>query len=208
MTTENEARDYHGRWTAGGGGVPGETRNVAFHGTTKSFEKFLPGNPGEFMLDRALGPHFAADPEIANSFTLERVNGRDIGAKEGGRIIPVVLPSDDKFITADQPRYDWAKDKDIPPEKEWSVRTTDQNVIEKMVAMEGFKKDPALLERYLEQARAIPADKAPGIAADLVAGKKVNLEGMDQDLNRFVINYGGRPYNDADRARFIDLAMQ
>ena len=208
MTTENEARDYHGRWTAGGGGVPGETRNVAFHGTTKSFEKFLPGNPGEFMLDRALGPHFAADPEIANSFTLERVNGRDIGAKEGGRIIPVVLPSDDKFITADQPRYDWAKDKDIPPEKEWSVRTTDQNVIEKMVAMEGFKKDPALLERYLEQARAIPADKAPGIAADLVAGKKVNLEGRDQDLNRFVNNYGGRPYNDADRARIIDLAKQ
>jgi hypothetical protein len=210
MTTDNEARDYHGRWTAGadGGGVPGETRNVAFHGTTQAFEKFKPGDPAEFMLDRALGPHFAKDPEIANSFTLDRINGRDVGAKEGGRIIPVVLSPDEKFITADQPRYDWAKDKEVAPDKEWSVRATDQNVIEKMVATEGFKKDPAILERYLEQARAIPADKAPGIARDLVEGKKVNLDGMDQDLNRFVNNYGGRPYNDADRAEVIKLAKQ
>src|ERR1019366_4073262 len=103
MTTENEARDYHGRWTAGGGGIPGETRNVAFHGTTKAFEKFAPGDPTEFMLDRALGPHFAKDPEIANNFVIERVNGRDVGPKEGGRIIPVVLSPDEKFLPANQP---------------------------------------------------------------------------------------------------------
>ncbi len=219
MTTENEARDYHGRWTAGGGGgVPGETRNVAFHGTTKSFEKFSRGNPTEFMLDRALGPHFAKDPEIANSFVIERVNGRDVGPKEGGRIIPVVLPSDEHFLQTEQPRFDWAKDNpnlDKTPGsatgerlKEYEARPSDQSVIEQMVGEEGFKKDPAILERYLEQARNIPADEAPKIAAALTSGKTAFVDGKDRDLHSFVQNVGARPYNDADRARLVELARQ
>lgn len=205
MTTENEARDYHGRWTAGGGGIPGETRNVAFHGTTKAFEKFAPGDKTEFMLDRALGPHFAKDPEIANSFVIERVNGRDVGPKEGGRIIPVVLPSDEHFLQTSQPKFDWAEKN--PALKEWEGRPSDQSVIEQMVAKEGFMKDPAILERYLQQARALPADKAAEVARDLVAGKKADIDG-GSDMDRFVRNYGGRPYNDADRARIAELAKQ
>lgn len=188
-----EARDSAGKWT------------IAYHGATKDFQKFNPGDSHEFMLDRALGPHFAKDPEIANSFTIERVNGRDIAPKEGGRIIPVRLPPDDKFLVADQPRYDWAKDK--PDVKEWQARETDQNAIEKMVAAEAYKKDPSMLERYLQQARALSADKATEVAHDLVAGNKADIDG-GSDLNRFLNNYGGRPYNDADRARMVDLARQ
>lgn len=205
MTTDNEARDYHGRWTAGAGGVPGETRNVAFHGTTKTFDKFHAGDPTEFMLDRALGPHFAKDPEIANSFVIDRINGRDVGPKEGGRIIPVVLPSDEHFIQPDQPRFDWAKDN--PSLKDYEARPSDQNVIEHMIAREGYQKDPALLERYLEQARAMPADKAVEVARDLVAGKTADIDG-GSTLDRFLNNYGGRPYNDADRARIVELGKQ
>ena len=209
MTTDNEARDYHGRWTAGGGGVPGEKRNIAFHGTVHAFTKFNSGDPTEFMIDRALGPHFARDPEIANSFVINRVNGSDVDAKEGGRIIPVVLPPDEKFIQPDQPKFDWAKDN--PNLKEWEARPSDQNVIEKMVAKEGYMKDPALLARYIEQSRAMPADKATQIARDLVAGKAAYTEtsnGKPMDLGRFLENFGGRPYNDADRQRLVELGKQ
>ncbi len=195
----NEARDSHGKWTGDG------EETVAYHGTTKDFTEFKAGDPQEYMIDRALGPHFAKDPEIANSFVIERVNGRDIGPKEGGRIIPVTLPSEDKFLVADQPKYDWAKD--MPDVKEWQARTTDQSAIEKMVAKEGFKQDPAMLQRYLEQARAMTPDKAAMAASDLVAGKQADVnESSKMDLDRFVNNFGGKPYNDADRARMVDLA--
>ncbi len=208
MNNDSEARDYHGRWTSGGIGAPApatDKRNIAYHGTTKDFTQFNKGDPAEFMLDRALGPHFAKDPEIANSFVLERVNGRDVGPKEGGRIMPVTLPSDDKFLVPDQPRFDWAKDN--PALKEWEARPSDQGVIEQMIAKEGYMKDPAMLERYLQQARALPADKAAEVARDLVAGKKADIDG-GSDMDRFVRNYGGRPYNDADRAKMVELAKQ
>ncbi len=208
----NEARDPAGKWMAGLG-------NVAFHGTTHDFAKFKPGDPTEFMLDRALGPHFAKDPEIANSFTVERINGRDVGAKEGGRIIPVVLPPDERFIEADQPLYDRARLPDgsrDPAIPEWNARKTDQNAIEAMVAKEGFTKDPSLLERYLEQSRKLPAEQASQLARGLIAGKTASLagadhigkEGEDQTLDRFLNNYGGRPYNDADRAALVNMAKQ
>ena len=70
-----------------------------FHGTTRDIEGGkLRYDPNEYMPDRALGVHWAADPEVSNSFVMERYNGQQHGPKEGGRIIPGELDPNAKFL--------------------------------------------------------------------------------------------------------------
>ena len=179
-----------------------------YHGTVKDFGDFQ-NNPGDYMLDRGLGTHFAKDPEVSNSFVMDRVNGRDVGPKEGGRVIQAYLPDEKDMLTVDQPPYEWAKGRtDIPPGR---GVLSDQTAIERMIAMEAYRKDPSILARYLTQARRVPEAQAGQMAADLAAGKsiKMPLEGDELfDMPRFIDNYGGKPYNDADRKRITQLARK
>lgn len=42
--------------------------NWMYHGTTGNIENRLRANRGEYMIDRAIGAHFAADPAVSNKF--------------------------------------------------------------------------------------------------------------------------------------------
>lgn len=161
----------------------------AYHGTQRPFETFLEGGTdGDYMLDRALGTHFARDPEIANAFVMDRVNGEDVGAREGGRIYRGHIPDDSELLRVPQPRY------------ESGAVASDQRAIEIATMREAYRADPNMLARYLQEARAVPADQAQQMAHRMV--------GDDAELDSFLNNYGGKPYNDADRQRAVRLARQ
>jgi hypothetical protein len=167
------------------------TEQRAYHGTkTPGFDKFK--KPDEdYMIDRMLGTHVAKDPEIANTFTgkSEFSFGRKVEGAAGG-VYPVTIPHDAKFLNADPVKGAF-----------------DQTKIERMVMKTAFEKDPELLARYLEDARAVPKEDAVKLANDMVAGKKVTLptDGPDYDLDRFISNFGGKPYRVADRAKAVEI---
>jgi hypothetical protein len=184
-----------------GGGTRG------YHGTLKDFGAFkAPEMKDAYMLDRGLGVHFAKDPEISNSFVMERVNGRELGAKEGGRIIPATIPDESSMLTVEQPVFDWAKE--LPDRKPGHGIPSDQYAIEKLTAETAYRKDPSMLARYLVEARRIPEAEAGPLAEAMAKGETVSLNDGIYDLKRFVDNFGGKPYNDADRQAMSDIARQ
>jgi hypothetical protein len=88
---------------------------------------------------------------------------------------------------------------------------------------EAYQADPDMLARYLVEARAIPQATAGQLARDVIANK-LSPEGMKAldmrpelfslgppdpsvtQLERFLRNFGGRPYNEADRRKAVELA--
>ena len=160
-----------------------------YHGTNAEIQGPLASKPEEFMLDRSLGIHVSKDPAIANTFA----------SKEGGHVIPLDI-NEQKFLPVEQPKYPVS-----------GATKTDQVAIEQMVMKEAYKSDPEMLERYLTEARKIPPEEAKTAAADLAAGKTVKLstEGdKEYTLDSFLNNYGGRPYNAADRGKAVQIARE
>lgn len=184
----------------------------AYHGTPAVFDKFkVPDS--DYMLDRTLGVHLAKDPEVANFMASKGVKkdawSGAVTMEGAPNVIRAHIPSDLRLLTVDQQPFDWAKD--LPDRKPWQAIPSDQSVIEKLVSKEAFQKDPSMLSRYLQQARHVPAADADRIATDLTSGKTATIpnEGdTPYDLDRFVSNYGGKPYNEADRAAMSKLARQ
>ncbi|CAB4167311.1 ParB/Sulfiredoxin [uncultured Caudovirales phage] len=199
----------------------------AFHGTRHDFPAFV-NNPGKFVrgekdgpfvLDQALGTHFAKDPNVSNTFA------DDI---EGGRIIPAKIPDEKTFLEARQDLLPYITDRSTP--RNPSNVYSDQSAIQKMIAAEGYKLRPDLLARYLVQARKLPEDVAASISKRLAKGKSVALKEFDisigppketsekspwktnkekkVNLERFLDNYGGNPYNSKDRADLVDTARK
>lgn len=167
-----------------------------YHGTTADFIGFKVDD-SEYMIDRALGVHFAADPEVCNSFIENRINGRLDGMKPGGRIIRVLLPDASRFLQVPQRKY------------ESGATESDQRAIEIMAVAVAYKRDPSLLQRYLVQARHIDPHEAPALAVGLADGKTVTIpHDKAYDLQSFLSNYGGKPFNDADRIQVVRLARQ
>jgi len=122
------------------------------------------------------------------------------------QMIPVMIPHESKFLQATQPRYPGRVD--TPESPTWRNVLSDQTTIEQMAAEKAYPQNPEILERYLMQARNLPAQEAIPAARSLVRGDTVRSEGLDMDLARFVKNYGGKPYNDADRQAVVDLARE
>jgi len=203
----------------------------AFHGTSYDFPAFV-NNPGKvargekdgpFVLDQALGTHFAKDPNVSNTFTMNRAGE----VLEDGRIIPARIPDERTFLEAKQDLLPYM-DRSTP--RGPSTVYSDQDTIQKMIAAEGYKLRPDLLARYLVEARKLPEDVADSIAKRLAKGKSVALKEFDisigppketsekspwktnkekkVNLERFLDNYGGNPYNSKDRADLVDTARK
>jgi len=184
---------------------PQDLVNEAFHGTPKTgFNRFqVPDAANEYMPDRALGVHVTKDPVIANHFAEGTGSKRD--TVENGAVYPVKIPDDSHFLEVDQPLLPYIKDRSTP--KTANNVHSDQNQIEQLIYKTAFQKDPEMLARYLTEARAVPKEAATKLANDMVAGKSVTLpvDGPNYDLDRFVRNFNGKPYNAADRAKAVDL---
>ena len=197
--------------------APAQDRGpTAYHATLAAFDKFSdPNESNQFeMMDRRLGTHFAADPEVSNSFVVKKDQGTwrtppaDF-SPEGARIMRVSLPPKSQFIRVDQPQYDWAKQQGRPRTPGNIV--SDQDAIDKMIARVAFQKDPELLARNISSSRNIPPDKSRQIAQGMVAGKKMNVhegEGREMDLDDYIRNFGGHVHNPADQKRMVNLARQ
>jgi len=174
----------------------------AYHATKENFSAFRHTPDTYTTVDRSLGPHFAKDPALSNSFVMKYLNGPTNEAVEGGRVIPAVIPHESKFLDVPQPRYQWAT-ADTPA---WKAAQTDQRAIEIAASKLAYQRDPALLGRYLAESRRLPPDEAARLGAEMSQGKTVRIQDRDYDLDSFLNNFGGQPYNDADRKALVDAA--
>jgi hypothetical protein len=153
------------------------------------------------MMDRRLGTHFAADPEVSNSFT--RSKGADSWAgklasvPDGARVISVNLPG--KFLEAKQEIYPSGN------------LQSDQDAIEKMIGQVAFKKDSELLGRFISRARNTSLESGLQAAKDLIAGKPVSKDLLitSRDLSSvddFIGNFGAHVHDISDQKRAVQLA--
>lgn len=168
----------------------------AYHGTQQDIGRFEATDRD--MIDRMVGPHFAADPTLASKFA-EGIYNRN---PNGGRVYPVDIQNANKFLTVNQPQYDWAKGQPPGPRNV----TTDQTAIERLIGIEGYKARPDLLERYLIEARRFSPQEAAAKSKALVKGETVDIEGKPTTLEGFVNNFGARPYNVNDRVDLVKAA--
>lgn len=186
------------------------------HGEEGTFTTFRDANAGdEYMLDRRLGAHFAKDPATSNTFLYD-MGDTGVFPKKGAHILPVRLPAEHEFLDVDQPLISWtdpnSPDFRPPPEgvEREALRYTDQRAVEELVALEAYRRDPDLLARYLVQARNVNPSDAPRLTQEFLKGSEVALPYDDKPrtLPEFLRNYGGNPYNDADRVRVVELARE
>lgn len=166
----------------------------AYHGTTRpGFDRFESSDIEKgYYTDRALGTHVAEDPKISSEFTKSKP-GADWIEPEGG-VYPLRVSDTAKFLEVPQPIDRWGK----PYHDEWAI--------DRMVYTHVFKKDPKILERYLQEARNVTDPTLAREAAQKLArGDEADWGEGPQTLDKFVANFGGRPYNAADRAAAIEL---
>jgi hypothetical protein len=197
-------------------GVPVRTDlpTRAYHGSTHTFDRFVTPPVDSVNLDRGLGVHLAADPALASSFprraiTEKRGDPSGYSVKQGAapQVYPVAIPPEHKFLQVSQPSY-W---DDAPHGKEWMGIKTDERAVEEMMTAKAYREDPALLERYLREARAMQGNEAQRAAQKMASGEGVIL-GLPHEapnpytLDQFISNYGGRPYNQRDREAVTDIA--
>jgi len=178
-----------------------------FHGTTRTFGGFKNHPMAEsYMIDRSPGSHVAADPALASSFPDRIIKGAEQAGREPGgapQVLPVMIPAENKFLQAVQPERAGRAN-----EPQWSRVATDQNAIERMVARKGYPQNPEILERYLMEARALPAREAIDKTKALMRGDVERFDNVPMNFNEFIGNYGGRPYNVADQQAVVDLARE
>lgn len=174
---EDEPREPDGKWTA------------VYHGTTASFDDALQPSATNYMLNNMLGVHVARDAGITDSFVIERVNGKDICPKPGGRVLKLRL-DESKMLTVPQERYN-----------EWNIQS-DQDAIEKMIEVTGYREKPELFTKFLEQARNAKPEEAKAITEAMMRGEKFR-DPVDSEkaysLEDYARNFGPEPYNDEDR---------
>lgn len=181
----------------------------AYHGTNKTFSAFK-AQPVDWMLDRGLGTHVAKDPALASSFAerwmkpAQTIWQQDT-MKGEPQIYPLMIPHESRFKQLPQPlvRDNWIDD--VP---QWKKVMHDEWAVERAMADAAYRRDPDMLERYLREARQYDPAVAQSSARTMAEGGTARTPEGDYDLPRFLGNYGGRPYNDADRALMTETARK
>jgi len=185
----------------------------AYHGTASkdAFRAFENRPVSEaHMLDRALGTHAAKDPALASSFPENWIGYDEKNLAQSGvigrpRVYPVQIPDETSFLQAVQPKYPNRSSS----EPLWRQVATDQFAIERMIAEKGYPMNPDMLARYLNEARAVEGRDAGRMASEMLKGGRVNLP-VDgpHTFDSFIRNFGGKPYNLADKQELTDLARK
>jgi hypothetical protein len=195
---------------AAGQPVRTDLSTPGYHGTGNVFIGFENQPISKtHMIDTALGTHVGKDPLLASGFADRFINQTprspadyQVRMEKTPNVIPLAIPGEDKFLQAVQPRYE-GREKAKP---EWRHVLTDQRAIEIMAAQKAYQQNPELLERYLMEARMQPAKEAIGNARAMVRGDRVPMEGREYNLEELTRNFGGMPYNAADKQAMVDTA--
>jgi hypothetical protein len=177
--------------------------NPVYHGTQAAPFEHFKSNTDSYNLPDMLGTHVAKDRTISENIATRGTSGTS--EKGQGHVYDLHTLPDEHFLEVDQPHLPYIEDKTIPKTNK-NVAHDDWQV-ERMIMKHAFEKDPSILARYLETARRVPKEDAPRLAQDMAAGKKVDLsvDGEGWDLDRFIRNFGGKPYNKEDRALAVNL---
>jgi hypothetical protein len=167
---------------------------VVYHGTSSEFSEFRGSASGP--LDRMLGPHFAADPEVSNAFTsrgyakdgwreiprsyagdehhglLESTDPSEAGyaIKPGGRTLPVYLDMKNPLVIAEGKGFD-------------------QNAIAREVGRDVFKRRPDLFRRFVESLGIDPkSDRGKDMLSDVDKAVEDYIPNpSDTDLRRDMV---------------------
>lgn len=124
-----------------------------YHGTTKEFDALQP-NRDSYMIDRAIGSHFSADPEIAKKFA----EGLYSKTKQTSSLIKTKSPTRSYIIK-------------LPQHQE-----TDQTAISKFVAQTVFSHPEGkdLFKEWVKHNKYVDDDVAEEIHKKLSTGESVN----------------------------------
>ncbi len=143
--------------------------NWMYHGTTKKFDNFKV-DVNNYMIDRAIGVHFAADVEISNNFASGLYDDEDNGGKNG-RIVRLRAPPRSKVHVIKQNVYGAYKTEGNSTHRFHRNRQTDQNAVGSFVAATVFKRNKDMFVFWITRARGVNPEIGEEIYDLLVAGK-------------------------------------
>lgn len=170
--------------------------NYMYHGSPKTdIKKFEPDRK-DFMTDRAIGTHFAANPDISKKFM--RKQGSSYSevdqAKEGsGKLYKFKAPKRSELETVKQGRH------------------SDQHAIGVHVAHTVFSRPEhkEFFKKWVMHDRHVDEPTAEKIHQRLTAGKSLSRKeygvasNQGQSMRSFINNYGGNIHNDAIRHKLV-----
>jgi hypothetical protein len=155
--------------------------NWMYHGSPADFENFKT-NYSDFIIDRAIGVHFAADDVISKKFMTGLYDWHNKN-KSGGFLYRVRAPSRSKVIRIHQKVYPSG------------TRASDQAVIGPFVANVVFSKYKILFIRWIKRARQIDDAMANEIYELLKAGKSASdpkfgtAKSKDTSIRSYIANF-------------------
>lgn len=134
--------------------------NWIYHGTTKQFDK-PKTDSNQYMIDRAIGTHFATDPEMADRFSKGVYTHRNGPEPENGRVIKTKRPKDSELEVIKQKKF------------RHGSRQSDQAAIGAHIGGVVFSKPEhkELFKQWVMHSRHVDNDTAEAIHAHLMAGK-------------------------------------
>jgi hypothetical protein len=127
-----------------------------YHGTTRDFDK-LRANRDEYMMDRALGSHFASDPGMADKFA----QGLYTSDKSAGTVLKTRTPPRSQLLKVPQKKYPHG------------ARRSDQAAIGAYVSATVFQQpeNRNMFIDWVTNSRRIDSDTAQELYDLLLAGK-------------------------------------
>jgi len=167
-----------------------------YHGSQKTGVSHLIPNRNEYMIDRAIGGHFAADPQISRKFARGLYNRTD---KSVGTVYRTKAPPRSQLM--------------VLPQKinKHGIRGSDQHSIESHVGHTVFS-DPSnkeLFKTYAMNSRMIDEPTAEKLHHHLMNHKSIDSPefGMARQrgtsFHSFVDNYGGLNTNEGMRKEIV-----
>ncbi len=197
-------RDRVAKMLAQGVPVRTDLPTPAYHGSNTGFSRFMRTPVDDVNLDRGLGIHAAKDPALASSFADRAMT--KMSDEVAPQVYPIAIPGEDKFLQVRQPIMpNYTRNTELPM---WQRVAMDERAIERMMAESAFRQDQDVFARYLVEARAMKPRTAERAASEMVKGGTVPMEGANYNLDRFIKNFGGRPYNYQDRKAVTELSRQ
>lgn len=155
-----------------------------YHGSPAHDLTHLKANRSEYMLDRAVGAHFAADPTVSTNFATwkqGRVGGQGYaGDHQDGALYRTRAPKRSELFVVKQRKYSHGG------------RESDQNAIGAFISSTVFEHEPELFKQWAMRARNIDEPTAHLLWDTLKAGRKplgAHFGGAESKWDRSLFSY-------------------
>lgn len=163
-----------------------------YHGTPHEFDTLKP-NRREYMLDRAIGSHFAADPTVSDKFA----QGLYKDKKNQGRVLKTKAPTRSKLVKVYQKKY------------KHGARQSDQYAIQNHVMATVFHHDKDMFKQYVKTTRHVDDETAEALHDHLSRGiaphdkTRFGLAATKGNTFRSFVNNFGAPHGDDFKEKLV-----